>query len=160
MSLVYFILSLSNKDREQLVEVSNHPNWITFFRNLSSDNDSPKVVSYINIRLSQFCVSLRKDIFNHRDISWIFFFNSGSIYFLVNIYSDLSQMALKYLKDTETSINKVLVIIGDFNIRDSSWDSFFPHHSIHSNLLIDIADSMNLYISKSTNQVSTRYLDN
>jgi len=60
-------------------------------------------------------------------------------------------MALKYLKDTEASINNVLVMTGDFNIRNSSWDSSFPHHSIHSNLLINIADSMNLYISKSTN---------
>ena len=48
----------------------------------------------------------------------------------------------------------------DFNIRDNSWDSFFPHYSIHSNLLTDIADFMNLCISKSTNQVLTRYSDN
>ena len=56
---------------------------------------------YINIRLTQFCFSLQKDIFNHRDISCISFFNNGSIYFLINIYSSSSQIALKYLKDTE-----------------------------------------------------------
>ena len=48
----------------------------------------------------------------------------------------------------------------DFNIRNSSWDPSFPHHSIHSNLFINIIDSMNLYISKSTNQVPIRYLYN
>ena len=38
-------------------------------------------------------------------------------------------MALKYLKDTEVNIDNVLVMTGDFNIRDSLWDTDFPHHS-------------------------------
>ena len=149
--LICSIPSLSNEDGEQLVGVPNHSNQIIFSRNFSSDHNSPKVISYINVKLLQFHFSLRKDIFNHRDISCVSFFNSRSIYFLVNIYSDSLQIALKYLKDTEASINNILVITGDFNIRNNSWDSSFPHHSIHSNLLINIADSMNLYISKSTN---------
>jgi len=49
---------------------------------------------------------------------------------------------------------------GDFNIRDSNWDSSFPFHSIHSDLLTDISDSLDLCLSKSTHQVSTRYSDN
>ena len=49
---------------------------------------------------------------------------------------------------------------GDFNIRDSIWDPNFLYHSIHSNLLTDIANSMNLCMLKPTNKVSTRYLDN
>ena len=48
----------------------------------------------------------------------------------------------------------------DFNIRDSIWDPNFPYHSIYSNLLTNIIDSMNLYMLRSTNQVLTRYLDN
>ena len=48
----------------------------------------------------------------------------------------------------------------NFNIRDNSWDSSFLYHSIYCNLLTNIADSMNLYVSKSTNQVFTRYSDN
>jgi len=73
---------------------------------------------------------------------------------------DFLQTALKYLKDTEANINNVLVIAEDFNIKGNSWDSSFPHHSIHCDLLTDIADFMSLCISKSTNQVPTRYLDN
>ena len=73
---------------------------------------------------------------------------------------DSSQLALKYLKDTEANINNVIIMTEDFNIRDSSWDSLFPHHSVHQDILMDIADSMNLCISKSTNQVPTEYLDN
>jgi len=72
----------------------------------------------------------------------------------------LFQIALKYLKNTEANIHNVLIITGDFNIRDNIWDLSFPYHSFYSDLLTDIADSMDLYLSKSTNQVSTRYSNN
>ena len=49
---------------------------------------------------------------------------------------------------------------GDFNIRDSNWDSLYLFHSIHSNLLIDITNAFNLLLSHSTNSISTRYSDN
>ena len=39
---------------------------------------------------------------------------------------------------------------GNFNIKDSSWGPSFLHHSIHYDLLNDIADSMDLYMSKSS----------
>ena len=48
----------------------------------------------------------------------------------------------------------------DFNIRDSSEDLNFPYHSIHSDTLTDVVDSLHLELSRPTNQVSTRYLDN
>jgi len=97
---------------------------------------------------------------NYRDISCVSFFNCGLVYFLINIYSDLSQAALKYLKDTEVNIDNVLIMTGDFNIRDSSWNSNFPHYSVYRDTLIDITDSFNLELSKPTNCVPTRYLDN
>jgi len=106
-----------------------------FFRNFLRNHDSLRVISYINIRLSHFWFSLWKDIFNHRNISCVSFFNCASIYFLINIYSDLFQIALKYLKDTKANINNMLIIIGDFNIRNNIWDSLFPHHSSHCNTL-------------------------
>ena len=37
----------------------------------------------------------------------------------MNIYSDSSHSALKYLKDIEVNIDNVLIMTGDFNIRDS-----------------------------------------
>ena len=36
------------------------------------------------------------------------------------MYSDSLQSALKYLKDIEVNINNILIMTGDFNIRDSS----------------------------------------
>ena len=37
----------------------------------------------------------------------------------MNVYSDSSHLALKYLKNTEVNINNLLIMTGDFNIRDS-----------------------------------------
>ena len=77
----------------------------------------------------------------------------------MNVYSDSSHSALKYLKDTEVNIDNVLIMIGDFNIRDSLWDSSFLFHSSISDNLIIIADSFNLVLSTPTNPCPTRYSD-
>ena len=58
------------------------------------------------------------------------------------------------------NIHNLLIITDKFNIHDSYWDSFFPHHSTISDNLIIITDSFNLDLSISTNQVPTGYSDN
>jgi len=77
----------------------------------------------------------------------------------MNIYSNSSHSALKYLKDTEVNIPNLLIMTGDFNIRDSIWDLSFPHHSAISDDLMIIADSFNLDLSITTHRISTRYSD-
>jgi len=77
----------------------------------------------------------------------------------MNVYSDSSHSALKYLKDTEANIQNLLIITGDFNICNSSWDPSFPYHSSISDDVIIVADSFNLDLSSPTNQVPTRYSD-
>jgi len=77
----------------------------------------------------------------------------------MNVYSDSSYTALKYLKDIEVNIDNILVMTGDFNIRDSLWDSSFPHHSSISDDLMIIADLFNLTLSMPTNSSPTRFLD-
>jgi len=69
-------------------------------------------------------------------------------------------MALKYLKDTEVNISNVLIMTGDFNIRDNSWNLLFLHHSVHRDTLIEVADYLHLELSRSTKKFSTRFLDN
>ena len=139
--------------------ICHYPNWITFARFPSDRLDSPRVISYVNICLSLLCFLLCKDIINHRDISLISFFNSNVCYYIMNVDSDSSHTALKYLKDTEVYIENVLLMTGDFNIRDSLWDPAFPFHSPVSDDLIIIADSFNLSLSTLTNSCPTRYSD-
>ena len=79
---------------------------------------------------------------------------------MINVYSDSSQLALKYLKDTESNIHNIIIMTGDFNIRDSIWDFNFPFHSSHSNSLFDVADSFSLDISKPLKNFPTRFSDN
>jgi len=77
----------------------------------------------------------------------------------MNVYSNSSHSALKYLKNTEVNIDNVFLMTGDFNIRDSLWDPSFPHHSSISDDLIIIADSFNLALSMPTNPCPTRYFN-
>ena len=79
---------------------------------------------------------------------------------MLNVYSDLSQSALKYLKNTEVNINNVLIMTGDFNIKDSLRDLLFSYHSIHRDTLTTIADSFQLGISNLIVQAPIRYMNN
>jgi len=104
---------------EELVGVTHYSNWLTFSRSPSYTSKFPRVIAYINTCISSLWFSLWNSILNHRDLSCISFFNQGSIFFLINIYSDLSQSALKYFKDTEVNINNIFIMTGDFDIRDN-----------------------------------------
>ena len=77
----------------------------------------------------------------------------------MNVYSDYFHSALKYLKNTKVNINNLLIITGNFNIRDQSWNPSFPHHLLISNDLFVIADLFNLDLLISTNPTPTRYSD-
>jgi len=117
-------------------------------------------MTFINICISRLGFSLWNDILNHRDISYISCLNQGSTFFMINVYSDLFQSALKYLKDTEVNIPNVIIVTSDFNIRDSIWDLNYPFHSYNSDLIFDIADSFSLSISNPIENVSARFSDN
>ena len=115
---------------------------------------------FINIRLSSFCFSFHKDIIDHRDIILVSFFINSELFWVMNVYSDSSHSAINYLKNTKINICNLLVMTGDFNIRNSLWDPSFNHYSSISDDLIIIADSFNLNLLVPTNQVPTRYSDN
>jgi len=131
-----------------------------FARTPETENDFPRIIIYINIRLASLCFSLCKDIINHRDILLVSFFNNNDVFWLMNVYSDSFHMALKYLKDTKAYIHNLLIMTSDFNIQDSLWDPSFPHYSSISDDLLIIVDSFNLELSFPTNPVLTRYSDN
>ena len=98
------VLSSRNCKGNELVGVSNYPNWLTFPSNLIVDNDCPRVVTCDNIRLLSLHFLLHKEKKfvivkerNQQNISVVKDIFS-------NIYSDSSQSALKYLKDIEVNI--------------------------------------------------------
>ena len=104
--------------------------------------------------------SLQNNVLNYKDILCISLFNHGSTFFLINVYLDSSQLALQYLKDTEVNIDNVLIITGNFNIRDCLWDPSYPFHSSHKDTLFKIANSFHVALSKPTEILPTRYSDN
>ena len=79
-SIIHTIPSSSNKEENRVVGAPNHPNWITFSRALSNNNDYTRVISYINIHLLNLYFSLCKNIFNYRDICYFSFFNNGEFF--------------------------------------------------------------------------------
>ena len=158
-SIIRKIPSTASSEGENFIGTVHHPNWLLFVINPPNKVTSPRVTAYINIHLSPLCFSLCSDIINHSDILLMLFTNDHVQYFIMNIYSDSSHSALKYLKDIEVNIDNVLVMTGDFNIRDSLWDPSFPHHSSISDNLLIIADSFNLALSLPTNPCLTRYSD-
>ena len=99
-------------------------------------------------------------MFDHRDVNIVSFSNKGKIYFIINIYSDNCQSALKYFRDIEVNISNILIFTGDFNIRDCIWDPLFLYQSNNTNIIWEIADSFGLKLSIPYTQVPTRYVDN
>lgn len=89
-----------------------------------------------------------------------FFFNCGFIYFLINVCSDSSQLALKYLKDTEVNIDNILIITGNLNIRDSFWNPSYLYHSFHKDTFFEITDFFHVELFKPTKFFPIRYSDN
>ena len=79
---------------------------------------------------------------------------------MINVYSNSSQSALKYLKNTEINIPNAIIITGDFNIRDNIWDPNYLFYLYNSDLLFDIANSFSLSISNPIENVPTRFSDN
>ena len=148
-----------NSEEDPLIGTIHHPNWIMFGRAPQDSNDSPRVISYVTICLLPLCFLLHKDVINYKDINLISFFNDNMCFFILNVYSDSSHTALKYLKNTEINTGNILIMTGDFNIRDHLWDPSFPHHSTISDDLFIIADLFNLSLSNPTNPCPTRYSD-
>ena len=116
-----------------------------FARTLNITNKYPRVLIYINVRLTRLCFYLRKDIYNHRNINLISFFNCSCLCFLINIYSDDYQSILKYLKDSEANLDNILIMTEDFNIRDNNWNLLHPHYFTYIDTLREISRTFSFY---------------
>ena len=118
-SIICKVPSTSNSVEEDFAETVHHPNWTLFAINPSNKVSLLRVTVYINICLVYPHFSLWTDIINHLDILLLSFTSNYFQYFVLNIYSDSAHSALKYLKDIEVNIDNILIMTGNFNIRDS-----------------------------------------
>ena len=84
-SIIHNISSSTSKEEEKIIGAPNYSLWTTFPRALNTENEHLRVLTYINIKLIRLCFSLRKDIFNHRDINLLLFFNCGIMCFIINV---------------------------------------------------------------------------
>ena len=100
-----------SEEEKEIISTSNHLSQTISVRTLNTENEHSKFLIYINIKLIRLQFVLRRDIFKYKGINLLFFFNHGIIFFLINIYLDDHQFALKYLKNTEVNLNNILIII-------------------------------------------------
>ena len=75
--------------------------------------------------------------------------------FIINVYLDDQQSALKYIKNTEVNLNNVLIIIGDLSIRDNNWNLSYSHYLTHVDTLRETANSFYLELLLPIDQVYT-----
>ena len=159
-SLIQCISSSSSEEGKEIIGFPNYLSWTMFTQSFNINNKHLRVLIYINVCLSRLCFSLKKNMINHRDINLISFFNNSFICFLFNVYLYDQQSISKYIKDTEVNLNNVLIMTGDFNIRNNEQDPLYPYHPNYTDSLKEIADSFNIKLSTPVNQVSMQYADN
>ena len=92
-------------------------------------------------------LALHLDIINYHDINVLSFHNEQDINFMINVYSNSNQTALQFLSQNIVNLNNTIIMTGDFNIRDNNWDPNFHYHSIYTDNLFILADSLELELS-------------
>ena len=86
-----------------------------------------------------------------------FHFSIAVPFILLLIYTLIS---FKYLRNTEVNINNILIMTGDFNIRDCLWDPSYLFHSSYKDTFFEIANSFHVELSIPTGIFPTRYSNN
>ena len=104
---------------EPLYGHPSYPGWSLLARPANDQSDIPRAITYINKRLNSLQPMLRRDIVDHRDINATSITINNLPSLLLNVYSDESQSAINHLRDHEINHDKILIMAGDFNIRDS-----------------------------------------
>ena len=104
--------------------------------------------------------TLRLNIVNYQDINILVFHGNHNTNFMIKIYFDSNQTALYFLCQNTVNLVNIVIITGDFNIRNSDWDLLTHHYSMHTDDLITIADSLGLELFPSSNPGLTRFMNN
>jgi len=159
-SLIRRVPSHSNPLGDPIYGTSNHPDWTLFIRQEPAQENYTRVATYVNKKLMKMRFTLRPNIINHRDIDVLAFHSGQHINYIINIYSNDNQNALQVLNCNIIDLNDTVVITGNFNIRNNNWDPNYPHHSIYTEDLFTVAESLGLDLSPPLNPSPTRFADN
>jgi len=114
-----YVSSPQNIKGTLLYSYPSYPEWTLYARQPTQQDDIPRVITYINKRISSLLALLCTDLIDHRDINLISLQINHRCSYAINMYSDDHQSAIKHLQDHEINIDNVLIMAGDFNIHDS-----------------------------------------
>jgi len=118
-SLIRCVPSHTDPLGDPIYGTPNHPDWTLFIRQDPAQENYMRVATYINKKLLKIRFTLRPDIINHRDINVLAFHSGQHINYIINVYSNNNQNALQFLNQNIIDLNDIVVITGDFNIRDN-----------------------------------------
>ena len=79
---------------------------------------------------------------------------------MINVYSNKHHSALKYHKDIKVNLQNVLIMAGNFNIRNNDWNPLYLFYSIYSDTLLEISDSFDFSLSSLIQYIPTCYSKN
>ena len=96
---ICYVPSTTLLEEDRVVGTPIHPDWIQVVQPPKNSEDVPWVMAFIHSYLSRFRFSLRKDVIDHYDILLLSFFNRGKCHFLINVYLDNCQLAVKFMLD-------------------------------------------------------------
>jgi len=156
-SLIRRVPSHSNPLGDPIYGTPNHPDWTLFIRQEPAQENYIRVATYVNKKLMKMRFTLRPNIINHRDINVLAFHSGQHINYIINVYSNDNQNALQVLNCNIIDLNDTVVITGNFNIRNNNWDPNYPHHSIYTEDLFTVAESLGLDLSPPLNPSPTRF---
>jgi len=159
-SFIRCVPSHTDPTGDPIYGTPNHPNWTLFTRQDPAQENYVQVATYVNKKLLKMRFTLRLDIINHRDINVLAFHSGQYINYIINVYSNDNQSTLHFLNRNIIDLNNTVVMTDDFNIRDNDWDPNYPHHSVHTEDLLTLAESLGLDLSPPINPGPTRFADN
>jgi len=159
-SLILCVPSYTDLTGDPIYSTPNHPDWTLFIRQDPAQENYAQVATYVNKKLQKMRFTLRLDIINHRDVNVLVFHSGQHINYIINIYSNDNQSALHFLNRNIIDLNNTVVMTGNFNIRDNDWDPNYPHHSVHTEDLLTLAESLGLDLLPPINPGPTRFADN
>ena len=106
-----------------LVDIDCLKTWLALIRRsfweLSIAIKTMRIIKELmKIWLNEVCDRL--DIINYHDINILAFHNDWDTNYMINIYSNSSQTTFQVLWQNMANIDNTIILIGDFNIRDSN----------------------------------------